>query len=101
MCAQSDNPMGGYAKSFMQPKRSLAEMHTIKCIEHSGRSKFITPSVGTKVEVCKIIAFHIPDVYAQYMSQTRSLQQENAATQLSQKLKNRLFSTNLCKTQIL
>ena len=39
----------------------LAEMRTIRCIEHKGRMKFITPFVGAQVDICKEFGFDIPE----------------------------------------
>ena len=39
----------------------LAEMRTIRCIEHTGKMKFITPFVGSQVDICKAFGFTIPD----------------------------------------
>jgi hypothetical protein len=36
-------------------------MRTIRCIEHTGRLKFITPFVGDQVEICKAFGFDIPE----------------------------------------
>lgn len=51
----------------------LAEMRTIRCIEHNGRQKFVTPFVGPQVEICKAFGFEIPDNCApQYVSRKKS-----------------------------
>lgn len=51
----------------------LAEMRTIRCIEHNGRLKFVTPFVGAQVEICKAFGFEIPDNCApQYVSRKKS-----------------------------
>ena len=51
----------------------LAEMRTIRCIEHDGRVKFVTPFVGPQVEICKVFGFEIPDSCApQYVSRKKS-----------------------------
>lgn len=39
----------------------LAEMRTIRCIEHNGRSKFITPFVGNQLKICEIFGFEVPE----------------------------------------
>ena len=46
---------------FDSTEAVLAEMRTIRCIEHTGRMKFITPFVGPQVEICKAFGFDIPD----------------------------------------
>lgn len=48
-------------KKFGSTEAILAEMRTIRCIEHSGRMKFITPFVGEQVNICKAFGFQIPD----------------------------------------
>ena len=45
---------------FGSTESLLAEMRTIRCIEHSNRMKFITPFVGDQVEICKAFGFEIP-----------------------------------------
>jgi transposase len=47
-------------KKFGSTESILAEMRTIRCIEHTGRLKFITPFVGDQVEICKAFDFEIP-----------------------------------------
>ena len=52
----------------------LAEMRSIRCIEHEGRFKFITPFVGAQVDICKSFGFDIPDGCAPtYSSRKKSL----------------------------
>lgn len=48
-------------KKFSSTESLLAEMRTIRCIEHSGRMKFITPFVGSQVDICKSFGFAIPE----------------------------------------
>lgn len=58
---------------FDSTEAVLSEMRTIRCIEHSGRMKFITPFVGAQVEICKIFDFQIPDGSAPiYVSKAKS-----------------------------
>jgi len=47
-------------KKFTSTEAVLAEMRTIRCVEHTGRMKFITPFVGSQVE-CKAFGFSIPE----------------------------------------
>ncbi len=47
-------------KKFNSTESVLAEMRTIRCIEHKGKLKFITPFVGDQVEICKAFGFEIP-----------------------------------------
>lgn len=46
---------------FDSTEAILEEMRTIRCIEHTGRMKFITPFIGAQVEICKAFGFDIPD----------------------------------------
>lgn len=48
-------------KKFSSSEAVLAEMRTIRCIEHTGKMKFITPFVGSQVDICKAFGFTIPD----------------------------------------
>ena len=51
----------------------LAEMRTIRCIEHKGRIKLITPFVGEQVEICRAFGFEIPQGSAPaYTSKAKS-----------------------------
>ena len=51
----------------------LAEMRSIRCIEHRGRMKFITPFVGAQVDICNAFGFKIPDGCApEYVSKKKS-----------------------------
>ena len=48
-------------KKFPSTEAVLAEMRTIRCIEHTGKMKFITPFVGSQVDICRAFGFDIPD----------------------------------------
>ena len=51
-------------------------MRTIRCIEHTGKMKFITPFVGSKVYICKAFGFTIPDGCAPlYVSKVKPVTQ--------------------------
>lgn len=61
-------------KKFSSTEAILAEMRTIRCIEHRGRLKFITPFVGAQVDICKAFGFTIPDGCAPvYMSKAKPM----------------------------
>ncbi len=47
-------------KKFKSTEAMLAEMRTIRCIEHNGRKKFVTPFVGSQVDICNEFGFDIP-----------------------------------------
>lgn len=60
-------------KKFGSTESVLAEMRTIRCIEHTGRMKFITPFVGAQIDICKAFGFTIPDGCAPlYVSKAKS-----------------------------
>lgn len=60
-------------KKFGSTESVLAEMRTIRCIEHKGRLKFITPFVGDQIEICKAFNFDIPATCApSYTSKAKS-----------------------------
>ncbi|MCF0173617.1 MAG: transposase [Bacteroidales bacterium] len=60
-------------KRFGSTESLLAEMRTIRCIEHTGRMKFITPFIGAQVDICKAFGFTIPDGCAPiYVSKAKS-----------------------------
>ena len=48
-------------KNIDSTESILAEMRSIRCIEHTGRIKFITPFVGAQVKICEAFDFQIPD----------------------------------------
>lgn len=48
-------------KNFDSTESILAEMRSIRCIEHEGKTKFITPFVGAQVDICNAFGFAIPD----------------------------------------
>lgn len=60
-------------KKFGSTESVLAEMRTIRCIEHKGRLKFITPFIGDQVEICKAFGFEMPPGCAPvYVSKSKS-----------------------------
>lgn len=38
----------------------LDEMRSIRCIEHTGRTKFLTPFVGKQLDVCEVFGVEVP-----------------------------------------
>ena len=60
-------------KKFSSTEAVLAEMRTIRCIEHTGKMKVITPFVCSQVDICKALGFAIPDGCAPvYVSKGKS-----------------------------
>jgi hypothetical protein len=60
-------------KKFSSALEILDEMRSIRCIEHKGRGRFITPFVGLQVEICKAFGFEIPNGCApKYTSKKKS-----------------------------
>lgn len=47
-------------EKFSSSLEVLDEMRSIRCIEHTGKAKFITPFVGKQVDVCQAFDFEIP-----------------------------------------
>lgn len=47
--------------AFPSTESVLEEMRTIRCIEHDGRRKFVTPFVGAQVTLCDAFGFEIPE----------------------------------------
>lgn len=47
-------------KQFPSSLDVLDEMRAIRCIEHSGHARKITPFVGAQVDICKAFGFEIP-----------------------------------------
>ena len=48
-------------KRYGSAEEMLAEMRTIRCIEHTGKAKFITPFVGAQLDICKLFGFTPPN----------------------------------------
>ena len=48
-------------KAFPSMASILEEMQTIRCIEHDGHRKFITPFVGDQITLCDAFGFEIPE----------------------------------------
>ncbi len=46
--------------AFSSSLEVLDEMRSIRCIEHRGKAKFITPFIGDQVEICNAFGFNIP-----------------------------------------
>jgi hypothetical protein len=46
---------------FTSSLEILDEMRSIRCIEHTNKTKFITPFVGDQVKICKAFGFEIPE----------------------------------------
>ena len=45
---------------FSSTHEILDEMRSIRCIEHKGKARFITPFVGSQLEICKAFGFDVP-----------------------------------------
>lgn len=48
-------------KKFSSTEVVLAEKRTMRCIEFTGKIMYITPFVGSQVDICKAFGFAIPD----------------------------------------
>ncbi|MBQ2332202.1 MAG: transposase [Bacteroidales bacterium] len=48
-------------KVFPSMASILEEMQTVRCIEHDGHRKFITPFVGDQITICDAFGFDIPE----------------------------------------
>ena len=46
---------------FSSSLEILDEMRSIRCIEHTGKAKFITPFVGDQLDICKAFGFKVPE----------------------------------------
>ena len=47
-------------KLFPSSLDIIDEMRSIRCIEHKGHAKKITPFVGGQLEICKVFGFEVP-----------------------------------------
>ena len=47
--------------TFSSSLEVLDEMRPIRCIEHCGKARFITPFIGEQVDICKAFGFDIPE----------------------------------------
>jgi len=48
-------------KMFCSFSEILDEMRPIRCIEHKGRARLITPFVGKQLEICRVLGFAVPE----------------------------------------
>ena len=48
-------------KKFASTLDILDEMRPIRCIEHNGKAKFITPFIGAQLDICEAFGFDIPE----------------------------------------
>ena len=48
-------------KMFCSYSEILDEMRPIRCIEHRGKARRLTPFVGKQTDVCKVFGFNIPE----------------------------------------
>lgn len=51
----------GLKEKFSSSLDILDEMRSIRCIEHKGKAKFITPFVGKQIEIAEAFGFEIPE----------------------------------------
>ncbi|MFZ2339630.1 MAG: transposase [Bacteroidales bacterium] len=59
--------------AFSSSLEVLDEMRSIRCIEHRGKAKFITPFTGDQVGICNAFGFNIPEGCApMYMSEKKA-----------------------------
>jgi len=59
--------------TFSSTHEMLDEMRSIRCIEHKGKAKFITPFVGSQLDICKAFGFDVPQGCAPtYMSKKKA-----------------------------
>lgn len=48
-------------KSFSSTLEVFDEMRSIRCVEHTGKTKHITPFVGAQIDIANAFGFKIPD----------------------------------------
>lgn len=48
-------------KMFCSFSEILDEMRPIRCIEHKGHARLITPFVGKQLEICRVFGFAVPE----------------------------------------
>lgn len=48
-------------KTFCSYSEILDEMRPIRCIEHKGHAKRITPFVGKQLDICRVFGFLVPE----------------------------------------
>jgi transposase len=51
----------GLKRMFSSSLEVLDEMRSIRCIEHTGKAKFITPFVGGQLDICDAFGFKVPE----------------------------------------
>jgi hypothetical protein len=64
----------GLKDMFSSSLDVLDEMRPIRCIEHTGRAKFITPFIGGQLDICNAFGFEIPEGCSpDYVSKRKSV----------------------------
>lgn len=59
--------------TFCSTHEMLDEMRSIRCIDHKGKAKFITPFIGSQLDICKAFGFEVPQGCApMYMSKKKA-----------------------------
>jgi len=48
-------------KIFCSYSEILDEMRPVRCIEHKGHARRITPFVGKQLEICRVFGFKVPE----------------------------------------
>lgn len=51
----------GLKKGFASTHDIQDEMCSIRCVEHNGKAKFITPFVGAQKDICVAFGLRIPE----------------------------------------
>ena len=59
-------------KRFSSTPEVLDEMHSLRCVEHTGKAKHTTPVVGVQIDIANAFGVKIPDGCApKYTSRKR------------------------------
>lgn len=64
--------------TFTSTHEMLDEMSSIRCIEHKGKAKFITPFVGSQLEICQAFDIEVPVGYAPVYKSKKRVEKKRA-----------------------
>lgn len=86
-------------KSFSPSLNILDEMRFIRCIEHKGKAKFITPFVSKLIEIAEVFGFEIPEGCGKKYKSKRVKTKKALTAQGSLKSSTWILSTKDIRTQ--
>ena len=72
----------GVKEMFSSSLYILDKMRSIKCIEHNGKAKFVTPFVDKQIDIAEAFGFEIPEGCGKrYKSKSKSKERTGPPTE--------------------